>query len=193
MKICGKCRRQFNEDEMFCPDCGIQLQQFVQASDAEVQEEGTQVVPQERKFRFAKEKIYGVNITTEVIVQGSKITIYQEKSCLLVFSWGKLNVNLDVHEITDIVQKKGISGAGLIIAIAAFIFAISANWFAKLVFLVSLLGVRDSYLYVYFKNGYVKIPKDNINSSAGDEGSMDDLVAYIKQYNPEAVRIEGNN
>ena len=60
-------------------------------------------------------------------------------------------------------------------------------------FLVSLLGVRDSYLYVYFKNGYVKIPKDNINSSAGDEGSMDDLVAYIKQYNPEAVRIEGNN
>ena len=193
MKICGKCRRQFNEDEMFCPDCGIQLQQFVQASDAEVQEGGTQVVPQERKFRFAKEKIYGVNITTEVTVQGSKITIYQEKSCLLVFSWGKLNVNLDVHEITDIVQKKGISGAGLIIAIAAFIFAISANWFAKLVFLVSLLGVRDSYLYVYFKNGYVKIPKDNINSSAGDEGSMDDLVAYIKQYNPEAVRIEGNN
>ena len=193
MKICGKCRRQFNEDEMFCPDCGIQLQQFVQASDAEVQEEGTQVVPQERKFRFAKEKIYGVNITTEVTVQGSKITIYQEKSCLLVFSWGKLNVNLDVHEITDIVQKKGISGAGLIMAIAAFIFAISANWFAKLVFLVSLLGVRDSYLYVYFKNGYVKIPKDNINSSAGDEGSMDDLVAYIKQYNPEAVRIEGNN
>ena len=193
MKMCGKCRRQFNEDEMFCPDCGIQLQQFVQASDAEVQEGGTQVVPQERKFRFAKEKIYGVNITTEVTVQGSKITIYQEKSCLLVFSWGKLNVNLDVHEITDIVQKKGISGAGLIIAIAAFIFAISANWFAKLVFLVSLLGVRDSYLYVYFKNGYVKIPKDNINSSAGDEGSMDDLVAYIKQYNPEAVRIEGNN
>lgn len=193
MKICGKCRRQFNEDEMFCPDCGIQLQQFVQASDAEVQDGGTQVVPQERKFRFAKEKIYGVNITTEVTVQGSKITIYQEKSCMLVFSWGKLNVNLDVHEITDIVQKKGISGAGLIIAIAAFIFAISANWFAKLVFLVSLLGVRDSYLYVYFKNGYVKIPKDNINSSAGDEGSMDDLVAYIKQYNPEAVRIEGNN
>lgn len=193
MKICGKCRRQFNEDEMFCPDCGIQLQQFVEVSDAEVQEEGTQVVPQERKFRFAKEKIYGVNITTEVTVQGSKITIYQEKSCLLVFSWGKLNVNLDVHEITDIVQKKGISGAGLIMAIAAFIFAISANWFAKLVFLVSLLGVRDSYLYVYFKNGYVKIPKDNINSSAGDEGSMDDLVAYIKQYNPEAVRIEGNN
>ena len=193
MKICGKCRRQFNEDEMFCPDCGIQLQQFVQASDAEVQEGGTQVVPQERKFRFAKEKIYGVNITTEVTVQGSKITIYQEKSCLLVFSWGKLNVNLDVHEITDIVQKKGISGAGLIMAIAAFIFAISANWFAKLVFLVSLLGVRDSYLYVYFKNGYVKIPKDNINSSAGDEGSMDDLVAYIKQYNPEAVRVEGNN
>lgn len=193
MKICGKCRRQFNEDEMFCPDCGIQLQQFVQASDAEVQDGGTQVVPQERKFRFAKEKIYGVNITTEVTVQGSKITIYQEKSCMLVFSWGKLNVNLDVHEITDIVQKKGISGAGLIIAIAAFIFAISANWFAKLVFLVSLLGVRDSYLYVYFKNGYVKIPKDNINSSAGDEGSMDDLVAYIKQYNPEAVRVEGNN
>ena len=193
MKICGKCRRQFNEDEMFCPDCGIQLQQFVQASDAEVQDGGTQVVPQERKFRFAKEKIYGVNITTEVTVQGSKITIYQEKSCLLVFSWGKLNINLDVHEITDIVQKKGISGAGLIIAIAAFIFAISANWFAKLVFLVSLLGVRDSYLYVYFKNGYVKIPKDNINSSAGDEGSMDDLVAYIKQYNPEAVRVEGNN
>ena len=193
MKICGKCRRQFNEDEMFCPDCGIQLQQFVQASDAEVQDGGTQVVPQERKFRFAKEKIYGVNITTEVTVQGSKITIYQEKSCMLVFSWGKLNVNLDVHEITDIVQKKGISGAGLIMAIAAFIFAISANWFAKLVFLVSLLGVRDSYLYVYFKNGYVKIPKDNINSSAGDEGSMDDLVAYIKQYNPEAVRIEGNN
>ena len=163
MKICGKCRRQFNEDEMFCPDCGIQLQQFVQASDAEVQDGGTQVVPQERKFRFAKEKIYGVNITTEVTVQGSKITIYQEKSCMLVFSWGKLNVNLDVHEITDIVQKKGISGAGLIMAIAAFIFAISANWFAKLVFLVSLLGVRDSYLYVYFKNGYVKIPKDNIN------------------------------
>lgn len=193
MKICGKCRRQFNEDEMFCPDCGIQLQQFVQALDAEVQDGGTQVVPQERKFRFAKEKIYGVNITTEVTVQGSKITIYQEKSCMLVFSWGKLNVNLDVHEITDIVQKKGISGAGLIIAIAAFIFAISANWFAKLVFLVSLLGVRDSYLYVYFKNGYVKIPKDNINSSAGDEGSMDDLVAYIKQYNPEAVRVEGNN
>lgn len=193
MKICGKCRRQFNEDEMFCPDCGIQLQQFVQASDAEVQDGGTQVVPQERKFRFAKEKIYGVNITTEVTVQGSKITIYQEKSCMLVFSWGKLNVNLDVHEITDIVQKKGISGAGLIIAIAAFIFAISANWFAKLVFLVSLLGIRDSYLYVYFKNGYVKIPKDNINSSAGDEGSMDDLVAYIKQYNPEAVRVEGNN
>ena len=193
MKICGKCRRQFNEDEMFCPDCGIQLQQFVQASDAEVQDGGTQVVPQERKFRFAKEKIYGVNITTEVTVQGSKITIYQEKSCMLVFSWGKLNVNLDVHEITDIVQKKGISGAGLIIAIAAFIFAISANWFAKLVFLVSLLGIRDSYLYLYFKNGYVKIPKDNINSSAGDEGSMDDLVAYIKQYNPEAVRVEGNN
>ena len=193
MKICGKCRRQFNEDEMFCPDCGIQLQQFVQASDAEVQDGGTQVVPQERKFRFAKEKIYGVNITTEVTVQGSKITIYQEKSCMLVFSWGKLNVNLDVHEITDIVQKKGISGAGLIMAIAAFIFSISANWFAKLVFLVSLLGVRDSYLYVYFKNGYVKIPKDNINSSAGDEGSMDDLVAYIKQYNPEAVRVEGNN
>ena len=193
MKICGKCRRQFNEDEMFCPDCGIQLQQFVQASDAEVQDGGTQVVPQERKFRFAKEKIYGVNITTEVTVQGSKITIYQEKSYMLVFSWGKLNVNLDVHEITDIVQKKGISGAGLIIAIAAFIFAISANWFAKLVFLVSLLGIRDSYLYVYFKNGYVKIPKDNINSSAGDEGSMDDLVAYIKQYNPEAVRVEGNN
>lgn len=193
MKICGKCRRQFNEDEMFCPDCGMQLQQFVQASDAEVQDGGTQVVPQERKFRFAKEKIYGVNITTEVTVQGRKITIYQEKSCMLVFSWGKLNVNLDVHEITDIVQKKGISGAGLIIAIAAFIFAISANWFAKLVFLISLLGVRDSYLYVYFKNGYVKIPKDNINSSAGDEGSMDDLVAYIKQYNPEAVRVEGNN
>ena len=193
MKICGKCRRQFNEDEMFCPECGIQLQQFVQAPDAEVQGEGTQVVPQERKFSFEKKKIYGEIITTEVTVQGSQITIYQEKSCMLVFSWGKLNVNLDVHEITDIVQKKGISGAGLIIAIAAFIFAISANWFAKLVFLVSLLGVRDSYLYVYFKNGYVKIPKDNINSSAGDEGSMDDLVAYIKQYNPEAVRVEGNN
>ena len=46
MKICGKCRRQFNEDEMFCPDCGIQLQQFVQASDAEVQEEGTKCVVQ---------------------------------------------------------------------------------------------------------------------------------------------------
>ena len=36
MKICGKCQRQFNEDEMFCPECGIKLQQFEQASDAEV-------------------------------------------------------------------------------------------------------------------------------------------------------------
>lgn len=193
MKICGKCQRQFNEDEMFCPECGIKLQQFEQASDAEVREEVTKVVPQERKFRFIKEKIYGVKITTEVTVEGSRITIYQEKSCLIVFRWGKLNVNLDVHEITDIVQKKGISGAGLIIAIAAFVFAISANWFAKLLFLLTLFNVRDSYLYVYFKNGYVKIPKDNINSSVGDEGSMDDLVAYIKQYNPDAIRIEGNN
>ena len=22
MKICGKCQRQFTEDEMFCPECG---------------------------------------------------------------------------------------------------------------------------------------------------------------------------
>lgn len=186
MKICGKCRRQFNGDEMFCPECGIQLQQFVQAPDAEVQGEGTQVVPQERKFSFEKVKIHGGSIITEVTVQGSKITIYQKK-CWGFISWGKLNVNLDIHEITDIVKKKGISGLDLNIAIVALFFAIAANWVAKLLFLVSLLGVRDSYLYVYFKNGYVKIP------IGGNEGGMYELVAYIKQYNPEAVRIEGNN
>ena len=57
----------------------------------------------------------------------------------------------------------------------------------------NVLTVRDSYLYIYFKNGYIKIPKDNINSSIVDEGSMDDLVDYIQQHNPDAVKIEGSN
>ena len=99
MKICGKCRRQFNGDEMFCPECGIQLQQFVQAPDAEVQGEGTQVVPQERKFSFEKVKIHGGSIITEVTVQGSKITIYQKK-CWGFISWGKLNVNLFLTSVS---------------------------------------------------------------------------------------------
>ena len=140
-----------------------------------------------------EKKIYGVKIDTLVTVDGRRITMDQEKSCLLFFKWGKMHVDLDVSEINDVARKKGISGAGLLISIMLFFVAISANWVGKLIFLISLFTVRDSYLYIYFKNGYIKIPKDNINSGIGDEGSMDDLVDYIKQHNPDAVKIEGSN
>ena len=193
MKICGKCQRQFTEDEMFCPECGIKLQLLEKSSIEECKTPEMTAVSDNRKFHFIKEKIYGAKIDTVVTVDGRRITMDQEKSCLLFFKWGKMHVDLDVSEITDVARKKGISGAGLLISIMLFFVAISANWVGKLIFLISLFTVRDSYLYIYFKNGYIKIPKDNINSGIGDEGSMDDLVDYIKQHNPDAVKIEGSN
>ena len=193
MKICGKCQRQFTEDEMFCPECGIKLQLLEQGSVEECKTPEMTAVSDNRKFHFIKEKIYGAKIDTVVTVDGRRITMDQEKSCLLFFKWGKMHVDLDVSEINDVARKKGISGAGLLISIMLFFVAISANWVGKLIFLISLFTVRDSYLYIYFKNGYIKIPKDNINSGIGDEGSMDDLVDYIKQHNPDAVKIEGSN
>ena len=193
MKICGKCQRQFTEDEMFCPECGIKLQLLEKSSIEECKTPVMTAVSDNRKFHFIKEKIYGAKIDTVVTVDGRRITMDQEKSCLLFFKWGKMHVDLDVSEINDVARKKGISGAGLLISIMLFFVAISANWVGKLIFLISLFTVRDSYLYIYFKNGYIKIPKDNINSGIGDEGSMDDLVDYIKQHNPDAVKIEGSN
>ena len=193
MKICGKCQRQFTEDEMFCPECGIKLQLLEKSSSEECKTPEMTAVSDNRKFHFIKEKIYGAKIDTVVTVDGRRITMDQEKSCLLLFKWGKMHVDLDVSEINDVARKKGISGAGLLISIMLFFVAISANWVGKLIFLISLFTVRDSYLYIYFKNGYIKIPKDNINSGIGDEGSMDDLVDYIKQHNPDAVKIEGSN
>ena len=193
MKICGKCQRQFTEDEMFCPECGIKLQLLEQSSVEECKTPELTAVSNNRKFHFVKEKIYGVKIDTVVTVEGRRITMDQEKSCLLFFKWGKVHVDLDVCEINDVARKKGISGAGLLISVILFFVAISANWVGKLLFLISLFTVRDSYLYIYFKNGYIKIPKDNINSSIADEGSMDDLVDYIQQHNPDAVKIEGSN
>ena len=193
MKICGKCQRQFTEDEMFCPECGIKLQLLEKSSIEECKTPEMTAVSDNRKVQFRKEKIYGAKIDTVVTVDGRRITMDQEKSCLLFFKWGKIHVDLDVSEINDVARKKGISGAGLLISIMLFFVAISANWVGKLIFLISLFTVRDSYLYIYFKNGYIKIPKDNINSGIGDEGSMDDLVDYIKQHNPDAVKIEGSN
>ena len=193
MKICGKCQRQFTEDEMFCPECGIKLQLLEKSSIEECKTPEMTAVSDNRKFHFIKEKIYGAKIDTVVTVDGRRITMDQEKSCLLFFKWGKMHVDLDVSEINDVARKKGISGAGLLISIMLFFVAISANWVGKLIFLISLFTVRDSYLYIYFKNGYIKIPKDNINSGIGDEGSMDDLVDYIKQHNPDAVKIEWSN
>ena len=193
MKICGKCQRQFTEDEMFCPECGIKLQLLEKSSIEECKTPEMTAVSDNRKFHFIKEKIYGAKIDTVVTVDGRRITMDQEKSCLLFFKWGNMHVDLDVSEINDVARKKGISGAGLLISIMLFFVAISANWVGKLIFLISLFTVRDSYLYIYFKNGYIKIPKDNINSGIGDEGSMDDLVDYIKQHNPDAVKIEGSN
>ena len=193
MKICGKCQQQFTEDEMFCPECGIKLQLLEKSSIEECKTPEMTAVSDNRKFHFIKDKIYGAKIDTVVTVDGRRITMDQEKSCLLFFKWGKMHVDLDVSEINDVARKKGISGAGLLISIMLFFVAISANWVGKLIFLISLFTVRDSYLYFYFKNGYIKIPKDNINSGIGDEGSMDDLVDYIKQHNPDAVKIEGSN
>ena len=193
MKICGKCQRQFTEDEMFCPECGIKLQLLEKSSIEECKTPEMTAVSDNRKFHFIKEKIYGAKIDTVVTVDGRRITMDQEKSCLLFFKWGKMHVDLDVSEINDVARKKGISGAGLLISIMLFFVAISANWVGKLIFLISLFTVRDSYLYIYFKNGYIKIPKDNINSGIGDEGNMDDLVDYIKQNNPDAVKIESSN
>ena len=193
MKICGKCQRQSTEDEMFCPECSIKLQLLEKSSIEECKTPEMTAVSDNRIFYFIKEKIYGAKIDTVVTVDGRRITMDQEKSCLLFFKWGKIHVDLDVSEINDVARKKGISGAGLLISIMLFFVAISANWVGKLIFLISLFTVRDSYLYIYFKNGYIKIPKDNINSGIGDEGSMDDLVDYIKQHNPDAVKIEGSN
>ena len=193
MKICGKCQRQFTEDEMFCPECGIKLQLLEKSSIEECKTPEMTAASDNRKFHFIKEKIYGAKIDTVVTVDGRRITMDQEKSCLLFFKWGKMHVDLDGSEINDVARKKGISGAGLLISIMLFFVAISANWVGKLIFLISLFTVRDSYLYIYFKNGYIKIPKDNINSGIGDEGNMDDLVDYIKQNNPDAVKIESSN
>lgn len=168
------------EDGAFCPDCGIALQEINDIA-------GNEVVinePLKKEYRFKKTTFSGSEIITDIIINGLNMNIKQKKKCLF-FSYGEQEVNLSVNEITDVMKKKGLSYEGLAIFLGGLLLVVSgANFVAWAIMIAGLFLIRSTYLYLYYRNGYVKIPKEvSLNND------IDEIVKYIQYHNPDAVKI----
>ena len=82
-------------------------------------------------------------------------------------------------------KKKGLSYEGLAIFLGGLLLVVSgANFVAWAIMIAGLFLIRSTYLYLYYRNGYVKIPKEvSLNND------IDEIVKYIQYHNPDAVKI----
>lgn len=130
----------------------------------------------------------GSKITTDVTFNGRNINIKQHKGYIV--SFGHQNIDINVDEINDVILKKSISWESMaFVGMGFFMFILDLRRFiGLLLMIIPLLFFKDKWLYIYWRNGYVRIPK--VFASQGD---MDQLIEHIKYYNPDSVKITINN
>lgn len=211
MKQCKKCNQTFSEENIFCPTCGIVLDnsdsessQFCSSCgipmtsgnsfctncgkpvpveiDSEVYGNERQVYDSEKKeFHFSKENSLA-NIFTDIVAEKNMLMIQQYKKTFFI-KYSTQMQTLNIYDVTDVITKKQFNANSIIFLILSLILLTNSLWFIIGVAL-SILMLKCRYVYIYQKNGcYISIPEE---ASFADD--LKDLIAYIRQYNPSAIK-----
>lgn len=204
MKKCLKCNQIFNDDSQFCHQCGGALsevqslvcgncgapinggERFCQNCGAEIVYENQEQAAQPNepvKFEFKYDKS-GVYTITEIEADNNIFNIYQYKSYGGLFKYGRQQHKLDIYQISEVISKKTYNGIEIFWLIFGAVILLSGEWMGLLVVAAALIFLKNKYLYIYFNNGYIKIPENNASGK-----KMEDLKNYISKYNPGCIRV----
>lgn len=189
MKKCAKCG-QFFADGAFCPQCGIVLIEAAEGEAPAAAETGAadgSAASFPGEYHFYHSKFFGTEIITDIKTDGRTVDITQNRK--IMFCKKSQNVRFDVGEINDVITKSSYSAKSVLLIIGGFMVIKYDNWIiGLLMIIIGFLLLKNTFVYIYLKNGHIKIPLD-----AGSEKEIEEFINYIRFYNPDSIRIDINN
>lgn len=173
--VCGSCGAPINGGERFCQSCGTEIVYEKQEQAAQPNE------PVKFEFKYNKFDIYTI---TEVEADNNIFNIHQYKSYGGLLKYGRQQYKLDIYQISEVISKKTYNGTGIFWLIVGAAFLLGGEWMGLLAVAAGFIFLKSRYLYIYFNNGYIKIPE---NTDSGQ--TLENLKNYIGKYNPGCIKV----
>ena len=138
-------------------------------------------VPEQTEFKFSYENKFGNVVVTEIKANENILDIVQYKKFYGAFKYGEERLSLNIYDINDVITKKSIQFTSVLLIMISLLIA-TEKWYGLLGVVLGVIFLKGKNLYIYFKNGYIKIPE--ANSFAGD---IELFKQYISKYNPDCI------
>lgn len=138
-------------------------------------------VPEQTEFKFSYENKFGNVVVTEIKANENILNIVQYKKFSGVFKYGEERLSLNIYDINDVITKKSVKFTSVMLILISLLIA-KESWYGLLGIVLGVIFLKGKNLYIYFKNGYIKIPEAN---SLADETEL--FKQYISKYNPDCI------
>ena len=170
MKQCPACKKAYDDNTMFCKECGVALGTAVKSN---VQQE----------YFSSNNGIYEGSDANRV--RKSQQKYVPDKGIKKIF--GKQRATIDAREITDVHVKKKFSAVSIMMILGGLATLASSDsliWGHVLV-VVRAIPIKTKYYVITHRRGSVNIPSDAVDGSEGQE-----FLDYITKYSPYAVKTD---
>ena len=194
MKQCPACKKAYDDNTMFCKECGVALGNVI--NSVQMAPGAAYVTPapaanavpmnehKEWQFKANWGGPGGSYKITNIVAEGAMMAIEQYKQC--IFKFGKQQTTIDAHDVTDVHIKKNIQFTSVLCVIMGLMCLSASATFAGIVFIIyGILFIKNKYYVIAHRRGTVTVPLFDPDSSEGK-----DFLNYITKYSPYAVKTE---
>ena len=123
------------------------------------------------------------SLVTNINAKDNILEIEQSKEYIIKFSSQKAVV--DINEISEIVTVKKFSPMPVLLVISGTLLILTGDFlYGAFALIVGLLLLKTKYLCITHKKGLVKIQDCGISAE-----ERESLLDYIRQYNPDCVKV----
>ena len=209
MKQCPACKRTYDNNTMFCKECGIALGSVVNSAPTNTAQFSNQVPGMEYKEWTLKGTFLAMGLFEggkETIIKANGPIMNIEQHKRLIIKYGERKATVDAREITDVHIKKKTETPGVILIIMGVFFLIAPILGAVLMdaeltgsditaglipgllgILVGYFGFTNKHYIVTHRRGSFNLPFSGLDSDQRQE-----LLDYITRYSPYAVKNDLN-
>ena len=193
MKQCPACKNAYDDNTMFCKECGVALGNVINSVQMAPGAAYVTPAPAANAVPMNEHKEWGFSTSwggsgfkvTNIVANGPIMEVEQYKQ--YVFKFGKQRATIDAREITDVHVKKKFSAVSIMMILGGLATLASSDsliWGIVLV-VVGAITIKTKYYVITHRRGSVNIPSDAVDGSEGQE-----FLDYITKYSPYAVKTD---